>query len=63
MIGRHVPSNNNSQGWGVAALVIALAIAVNVWATWIHNNTYRNPLHPASREPTDPPRGQAASTH
>lgn len=48
--GRYVPVSHNT-GWGVIALVIALAIVVNAWSFWVHKNSYRNPIHPSSQEP------------
>ncbi len=35
-----------SRGWGVAALVVALAVACAVGAAWIHTTTYMHPTHP-----------------
>jgi hypothetical protein len=35
--------NPSSQGWGVAALIIALAIIANVTAYTIHQATYLKP--------------------
>ena len=35
--------NPSSQGWGVAALIIALAIIANVTAYSIHQSTYLKP--------------------
>ncbi len=35
--------NPSSQGWGVAAFIIALAIAANVTAYAIHKATYLKP--------------------
>ena len=52
-VGRHVAPNNNSQGWGVVALVLVLALAVNSWAFWVHKTHYRNPIHPSSVEPNE----------
>ncbi|MDA1080610.1 MAG: hypothetical protein O2973_02875 [Gemmatimonadetes bacterium] len=44
--------NPSSQGWGVAALIIALAIIANVTAYSIHKATYLKPDAP-----------KAAATH
>jgi len=38
--------NPSSQGWGVAALIIALAIIANVTAYSIHQATYLKPDKP-----------------
>ena len=38
--------NPSSQGWGVAAFIIALAIAFNVTAYAIHKATYLKPDSP-----------------
>ena len=35
--------NPNNKGWGVAALIIALAIIANVTAYTIHQATYLKP--------------------
>ena len=40
--------NPSSQGWGVAALIIALAIIANVTAYSIHKATYLKPDKPAT---------------
>lgn len=40
--------NPSAQGWGVAALIIALAIIANVTAYSIHQATYLKP--PAAAE-------------
>jgi hypothetical protein len=39
--------NPSSKGWGVAALIIALAIIANVTAYSIHKATYLKPDKPA----------------
>jgi hypothetical protein len=38
---RHVPFKQG--GWGSAALVLLLTLALVAWATYVHNTTY---LHP-----------------
>ena len=40
--------NNNSQGWGVAAAVIVLAIVVNAFIFWVHKSTWKNPVDPTN---------------
>jgi hypothetical protein len=35
-----------SRGWGVAAFIVALAVACVVGAAWIHTSTYMHPTHP-----------------
>jgi hypothetical protein len=43
--------NPNTKGWGVAALIVALAIIANVTAYSIHKATYLKPdKTPASAE-------------
>ncbi len=43
--------NPSSQGWGIAALIIALAVVANVTAYSIHKATYLKPdKAPASAE-------------
>ena len=41
-----VPVNNNSQGWGVAAFVVLLAVAAAFGAWTIHKRTYQHPRAP-----------------
>lgn len=43
---RYVPADTNG-GWGIAAGVIALAIACIITATVIHNRTYKPPTDPS----------------
>jgi len=57
MATRSAPVNNNSQGWGVAALVTLLALVCALTAWYIHNETYRSPLDPMFRQ-----RGNATPT-
>jgi hypothetical protein len=35
-----------SRGWGVAAFIVALAVACAVGAAYIHTTTYVHPTHP-----------------
>jgi hypothetical protein len=44
----HVPATNNSQGWGVAAFIVALALGCVFGAHYIHERTYRSPNDPAA---------------
>lgn len=44
---RHVPARTN-EGWGVAALVVLLAIGCAVGATVIHKRTYKHPTDPTA---------------
>ena len=39
---RYVPAETNG-GWGIAAGVVALAVACIVTVTYIHKQTYRHP--------------------
>jgi hypothetical protein len=48
------------RGWGVAALICALALACALTAAWIHNRTYLHPTHPFAGVSTGAP---AASGH
>jgi hypothetical protein len=43
---RYVPPNNNAQGWGMAALIVLLALVCAFSAFTIHNRTYRDPTNP-----------------
>jgi hypothetical protein len=43
--------NPNNKGWGVAALIIALAVIANVTAYSIHKATYLKP--DAARTPAE----------
>ena len=44
----HAPVNNNAQGWGVAAFIVALALACTFTAYYIHKTTFRSPNDPAA---------------
>jgi hypothetical protein len=44
----HVPANNNAQGWGVAAFIVALALGCAFTAHYIHERTFRSPNDPAA---------------
>jgi hypothetical protein len=35
-----------SRGWGVAAFIVALAVACAAGAAYIHTTTYVHPTHP-----------------
>lgn len=48
------PVNPSSKGWGIAALIIALAILANVTAYSIHKATYLKP---------DKPKAEAGAAH
>ena len=41
----HVPADNNA-GWGIAAAVVALAVACVIGAFVIHKRTFRDPADP-----------------
>jgi len=41
-IDRYVPADTNG-GWGVAALIVGLAVACIITVTYIHKQTYRHP--------------------
>ena len=44
----HVPANNNTQGWGVAAFIVALALGCAFTAHYVHERTFRSPNDPAA---------------
>ena len=44
----HVTANNNAQGWGVAAFIVALALGLTFAAHYIHERTFRSPNDPAA---------------
>ena len=44
----HVPATNNTQGWGVAAFIVALALGCAFSAYYIHVRTFRSPNDPAA---------------
>jgi hypothetical protein len=44
----HRPANNNAQGWGVAAFIVALALGCVFTAHYIHERTFRSPNDPAA---------------
>ena len=55
-----------SRGWGVAALVVALAVVCAVGAGWIHMKTYMHPTHPLNPNGgvhVEPARGDVAGPH
>jgi hypothetical protein len=39
-------SEQTPKGWGIAAAVVALAIALAAGAHWVHTRTYCNPVNP-----------------
>ena len=47
------PAHTN-QGWGIALLVIALAVALWIMAWWIHRETYQHPIDPLMPERQQP---------
>jgi hypothetical protein len=51
---RYVPARTN-QGWGVAALIVLLALALITGATVIHKRTYKPPTDPTWRAAGDRP--------
>lgn len=48
MAGTESSYDPNKLGWGVAAVIIILAIAANVTAFSIHKATYQKPDKPAA---------------
>ena len=40
--------NNNAQGWGIAALVILLAIVTNAFIYVVHKRTFKAPTDPTN---------------
>ena len=48
----HVTANNNAQGWGIAAFIVALALGCAFTAHYIHERTYRSPNDPAAPDTT-----------
>ena len=38
--------NNNAQGWGVVAFIVALAILSNLFIYTVHKRTYKPPIDP-----------------
>jgi hypothetical protein len=46
--GEGAPVRNNAQGWGVAAFIVVLALALTFTAHWIHERTYRSPTDPTA---------------
>lgn len=37
-----------SRGWGIAGLVVALAIVANAFIFFVHKQTYRDPRDPTA---------------
>lgn len=46
---RHMHEDAGRKGWGIAALVILLAIVSNLFIFWVHKSTYRHPADPMMR--------------
>ncbi|HEX2781342.1 MAG TPA: hypothetical protein VHM30_17705 [Gemmatimonadaceae bacterium] len=44
----HAPANNNAQGWGAAAFIVALALFCTFSAYYIHQRTFRSPNDPSA---------------
>ena len=44
---RRRTEKHTGRGWGIAAIVVIAAIAINAWVAYIHYTT-------SSRHPTDP---------
>lgn len=42
------PVNNNAQGWGAAAFIVALALTLTFTAYYIHTRTFRSPNDPSA---------------
>lgn len=57
---RHLHENANRKGWGVAGLVVLLAIVANVFIFWVHRSTFRDPADPMMRAAGAPPAGAPA---
>jgi len=59
-VDRHIPAETNG-GWGFATVILALAAALIVTATYIHKQTYRHPTdvtwHGRGSGDTPPPEG------
>ena len=47
-IDRYVPAQTNG-GWGFAGLIIGLAVACIVLATYVHKQTYKHPTDPTAQ--------------
>ncbi|MCU0619073.1 MAG: hypothetical protein MUF40_04110 [Gemmatimonadaceae bacterium] len=47
--GRHVPVNNNAEGWPAAIITTLAALALWCGAWYIHKTTYRHPMDPMFR--------------
>jgi hypothetical protein len=62
---RYVAPRNNAQGWGVAALIVGLALACVFTAFTIHTRTYRDPTNPMghSRSANNGTPTEAGPTH
>jgi hypothetical protein len=62
---RYVAPNNNAQGWGIAALIVLLALVCAFSAFTIHKRTYRDPTNPLgeSRAASEGERAPAPAAH
>jgi hypothetical protein len=45
---RYVRAETNG-GWGFAAMIIGLAVACIVFATYVHQKTYKHPTDPTAK--------------
>ena len=50
-----------SRGWGVAAFIVALAVACAAGAAYIHVTTYIHPTNPLNPSGGTPPSAAAAA--
>ena len=41
-VDRYVPADNNG-GWGIAAIIVTLALVCIATATYVHKKTYKHP--------------------
>jgi len=62
-VDRYVPAQTNG-GWGFAGLIIGLAIACIVLATYVHQKTYKHPTDVTARAIGDrAPEGAGSLAH
>ena len=59
---RYIPARTN-EGWGIAGLIVGLAIVCIVAATVIHRATYKDPTDTSWRAAGGQPAAEATAAH
>jgi hypothetical protein len=62
-VDRYVPAQTNG-GWGFASAIIGLAVACILFATYVHQKTYKHPTDVTARAIGDrAPEGAGSRAH